>query len=242
MIGRDVGGAVVVDQLHQMGMQRQVAVLAQLADRDVQPGRGTDLHDRVGGQAGELTDPQPGAQQDLDGDPDQQPRAVGRSAQQPHGGGVVEGLGQWVVLAGQVAGEHRHPDRRLAPAPLLDPDEEHPQRPEPVGEGGGGDPVLVLPGPCSEPGLVVLDVPAGHLRSAGDLRCGLGQKAGKRAQGDTGVDHAARPQHTADLLQVAAHRVHDPRDHRFELLPARECGHPVAAPDHRAGHRAHPAA
>ena len=55
--GRHVGGAVVVDQLDELGVQRQVAVLAELADRDVQPGRGTDLHDRVGGQGGELADP-----------------------------------------------------------------------------------------------------------------------------------------------------------------------------------------
>ena len=47
--GRNVGGAVVVDQRHQLGMQGQVAVLAELADRDVQPGSGTDLDHRVSG-------------------------------------------------------------------------------------------------------------------------------------------------------------------------------------------------
>jgi hypothetical protein len=44
-------------------VQRQVAVLAELAGRDVQPRPGTDVHDRVGGEAGELADPQPRAQQ-----------------------------------------------------------------------------------------------------------------------------------------------------------------------------------
>ena len=153
-----------VDQHHQLGVQRQVAVLAELADRDVQPGCGTDLDHGVGGQGGELADPQPGAQQHLDGDPDQQPVVVGRGAEQLRGGGVVEGLGQRVVLAGQVAGEHRHPGWRLVPAPLLDADEEHPQRAEPVRQRGGGEPGLVLAGPLRQPGLVVLDVAAGDLR------------------------------------------------------------------------------
>jgi hypothetical protein len=57
----DVAGPVVLDQGEQVRVQRQVAVLAQLADRDVQPGRGADRDDGVGAQAGVLADPQPGA-------------------------------------------------------------------------------------------------------------------------------------------------------------------------------------
>ena len=109
MVRRDVPAAVGVDQLHELGVQWQVAVLAQLADRHVQPWPGTDAHDRVGAQAGVLADPQAGAQQNLDGDPDQEPLVVVRSPQQLGGGGVIEGLGQRMVLPGQVAGEHRYP-------------------------------------------------------------------------------------------------------------------------------------
>ena len=43
-------GAVVVDQRDEVWVQGQVAVLAELADRDVQPGCGTDLDDGVGAQ------------------------------------------------------------------------------------------------------------------------------------------------------------------------------------------------
>jgi hypothetical protein len=57
MPGRDVRGPVLGDQRHQVWMQGKVAVLAELADRDVQTGRGADLVDRVGGQGGELPDP-----------------------------------------------------------------------------------------------------------------------------------------------------------------------------------------
>jgi hypothetical protein len=100
VLGRDVGAAVVVDEFDQLRVQRQVAVLAELADRDVQPGRGTDLDNRVGAQRGELTDPQTGAQQHLDGDPDQQPLVGVRCPQQLRRGRIVERLGQRVVLAG----------------------------------------------------------------------------------------------------------------------------------------------
>jgi hypothetical protein len=64
-----VRGAVVVDQGDQVRVQRQVAVLAELADRDVQPRAGADLHHRISAQRGVLADPQPGAQQHLHGDP-----------------------------------------------------------------------------------------------------------------------------------------------------------------------------
>jgi hypothetical protein len=119
-VGRvDVAGAVVVDQGDQVRVQRQVAVLAELADRDVQPRPGADLHDRVRAQGGVLADPQPGAQQHFHCDADQQPRVVLRGSQQFGGAGVIQGLGQRVVLAGQVAGEHRHPGRGIGPAPFV---------------------------------------------------------------------------------------------------------------------------
>jgi hypothetical protein len=52
----DVAGAVVVDELNEVWMQRQVAVLAQLADRDVQPRPAADLHDRIRAQGGVFAD------------------------------------------------------------------------------------------------------------------------------------------------------------------------------------------
>ena len=91
--GVDVRGAVLVDQGDQVRVQRQVAVLAELADRDVQPRAGADLHDRVGLQAGVLADPQAGAQQHLHRDAHEQALVVLRGAQQFRGAGIVERLG-----------------------------------------------------------------------------------------------------------------------------------------------------
>ena len=144
-------------------MQGQVAVFVELADRDMQPGPGTDEHDGIGVQAGVFADPQSGAQQHLHGDADQHPAITLGGAQQLGGGGVVESLGQRVVLAGQVAGEHRHPGRCFVPAPFGDADEEHPQRAEAVRDRGGGQPGLVLPGAGGQPGLERLDMTPGDL-------------------------------------------------------------------------------
>jgi len=59
--GRDVPGAVGVDDLDDAWVQRQVAVLVELADGNVEPVGGADEHDRVAGQGGVLPDPQSGA-------------------------------------------------------------------------------------------------------------------------------------------------------------------------------------
>ena len=52
-----MAGAVVTDQLDQVRVQRQVPVVVQFADRDVQPVAGADLDDRFGLQAGQFADP-----------------------------------------------------------------------------------------------------------------------------------------------------------------------------------------
>jgi hypothetical protein len=164
--------------------------------------------------------PQPGAQQHFHGDPHEQPLISLGGAQQFRGGGVVEGFGQRVVLAGQVAGEHWHPWWCFVPAPFVDADEQHPQGAQPVGEGRGGHSGLVLPGAGGEPWLVVLDMAAGDLRQAGHFGGGPGQEGGERAQGQVGAADAARPQHAADLGQVAAHRGRDLRERGLQLSPA----------------------
>jgi len=94
-----------------------------------------DDDDGVGGQGGVLPDAQPGAQQELHRHPDEL-APVGLGCFEQGGRGVViECLGQGVALLGHVAGEHRDPRWCVRPGPLLDAQEEHPQRPEAVGDG-----------------------------------------------------------------------------------------------------------
>jgi hypothetical protein len=144
---REVGGPVVIDEGDQLGVQRKVAVFAELADRDVQPRAGADQDHGIGRQAGVLADPQARAQQHLHGDAQQQPAVALRGAQQPGRGGIVGGLGQRAVEAGQVAGEHRHAGGRVVPAPFAAADEQHRHRAEPVRDRGRGYGWLVLAGP-----------------------------------------------------------------------------------------------
>jgi hypothetical protein len=51
----DVPGAAVADQLDQPRVQRQVAVVLRVAQRDMLPVAGADLHHRVGVQVGQST-------------------------------------------------------------------------------------------------------------------------------------------------------------------------------------------
>jgi hypothetical protein len=53
-------------QPHELGVQRDVAVVAELAERDAQPVPGADLGDRVSFQACEFAGPHAGAGQQLD--------------------------------------------------------------------------------------------------------------------------------------------------------------------------------
>jgi hypothetical protein len=93
--------------------------------------------------------------------------------------------------------------RGVIRAPLADPDEEHPQRAEPVGDRRGGHPWRVLPGPGGQPGLEVLDVPAGDGRHGADRWRLFGQERRQRPQRLGGIDHAARPQHALEPMVPA---------------------------------------
>jgi hypothetical protein len=53
----DMTIAVGTDEFAQVRVQRQVAVIVQLADRDVQSVSGADLHDRIGSQPDQFADP-----------------------------------------------------------------------------------------------------------------------------------------------------------------------------------------
>jgi hypothetical protein len=153
VLGVDERGAVLLDAGDQVRVQRQVPVLAQLADRDVQPRCGPDLNDSVGLQCDVLADPQAGAKEHLDGDAYQHAGVGLGGTKQSGRGRVVERLGQRVVDARQVAEEDGDPGGCLGPVPFLDPDEEHPQRPE-----NRPTPALVS-------------------RRSGDRSCGEGQRA-----------------------------------------------------------------
>lgn len=98
-----------------------------------------------------------------------------------------------MVLAGNVAVEHRHPRGGIVPTPLIDAEEEHPQRAEPVRDRRRGDPVPVLAGTGREPWLVALDLGPADPRNTLDVGVLGDQERRQRAQSEVGVRHAAGP-------------------------------------------------
>jgi hypothetical protein len=123
-VGRGPGG----EQVCELGVQRDVAVVAELAQRDPQPVPGADLDDRVGLQPGELAGPHAGAGQQLDHQPVAGVGAGPGGGHQPGGVAVARELGQRPGLFRDVPGDDRVAGRRIGPVPLDDPTRRTPGR------------------------------------------------------------------------------------------------------------------
>ena len=121
--GRPVVGDPVVEQLFQLWVQRDVAVVVQFADRDPQPVGGADLHDGVDGEGEQLAAADAGAGEQFDDQPGQRIGVGAGGAQQLGRGGVVEEAWQRFVDDRQVPGEQQRPHRRVRVAPFGDPGE-----------------------------------------------------------------------------------------------------------------------
>jgi hypothetical protein len=83
------------EQAHQFGVQRHIAVFADLAQRNAQPVPGADPHYRIRVQIGQLTGPHPGPGKQLDHEPVARVGAGPGGGHQPGGVRVVEELRQW---------------------------------------------------------------------------------------------------------------------------------------------------
>ncbi len=129
--------SVVGDEVDELGVQGDVAVVEEFADGDVQPVPGADPADGVAAQAGEFTDAQAGADENFADDPLEKARSGLGDAQKLRGGGVVEGLGKGFLLPGQVAEGNGDSGWSLGPVPVVDADEEGAQVADAVGSGVG---------------------------------------------------------------------------------------------------------
>ena len=178
-VGRGPGG----EQLCELGVQRDVAVVAELAQRDPQPVPGADLDDRVGVEVGQLAGPHAGAGQQLDDEPVAGVGAGPGGGHQPGGVAVAGELGQRLGLFGDVPGDDRVAGRRVGPVPLDDPLEERPDGADPLPVRLGRDRLAAGAGLGSQPYLVVLDVIAAH---RGDRR------PARRRRSSSGRTGAAR--------------------------------------------------
>ena len=224
------GGEPAVEELFELGVQGDVAVVVQFADRDPQPVGGADLHDGVDGEVDELALAHAGAGEELDDETDQGVGVGASSDEQLRRGGIVEEPGQRVVLDRQVVGEERRPGWGVGDAPLDEPLEAQLHRVQPATHGVTVQSTAVVGGPLDEPALVVLDVAAAHLGRRTDVGVAAGEEAGELAQRLVLVgDGAGAPGHP-QLVEVAGQRLGEDRGH---LLPA--VGSGTAAPGARAG-------
>ena len=119
----------------EVGMQRDEAVVAELADGDPQPVGVADQGDGVGGELAQLAGPHAGAGQHLD-DQAIAREAVGLSRRHQLGGVlVVEELGQRIGPGRDVAVEDRVASRGVGPVPLDEALEEDPDHAQPLALG-----------------------------------------------------------------------------------------------------------
>ncbi len=192
------------------GVERDVAVGVQLADRDAEPVGGADLDDGIDGERTELAVAHPGAGQHLDDQAGEGVRIRPRRPQELGGRGVVEKAWEGLVDDGQIPGEHERPLRRVGVAPVGDPVEEAMQVDESVLD---ADPIQPLsrsqPVLGGEPRLEVLDVVAFEIGAAGDLRVVVSEPGAELAQVVLDVLHRRRPETQSDLVDVAARHFGD---------------------------------
>ena len=125
---------VGADEFDEVGVQRDVAVVVELAGGDPQPVPVTNHRDCVGLQIAELPDSHPGPGQQLDREAGVEAVLVAECSYELHVVGVVEEPGQRFVAFGEVTEEDRHPGRRIRPVPFDDPDEKHAQHADPPPE------------------------------------------------------------------------------------------------------------
>jgi hypothetical protein len=211
----EVGGGPGGEQLHQVGVQGHVPVIAELAQRDAQPVPGADPHHRVGVETGQLAGPHPGAGEQLDHEPVARVGAGPGGGHQPGGVPVVEELRQRLGFLGDVPGDHRVAGRGIGPVPLDDPLEELAHGPHPLPVRLRGDGLAAAPGAGGQPDLVVLDVIAADVTDRGQPGFG-DHPAGQLAQRVLGRIDASRCQERAELAfgahcpSMASRRGHRP--------------------------------
>ena len=207
-------GEPVVEEILELGMQGNVAVVAQLAQRHMQPVGGADLHHGIDCEIEEFTLAQAGAGQELDTQADERVGVGAGGLQQFGERGVVEEAGQRLVADRQVAGEHEHPGGDVVTVPFGEAFEAGAQRAEVLGTAGLGQRAAARRGAGGQVQLVGLDVAAAQIGDAADVGGVEGEPAGELAQHAFDSHHRRGPQRQPGLGDVAGQRGRQPGWHR----------------------------
>ena len=132
-------GEPLVEEVLELRVQGNVAVVAQLAQRHVQPVGGADLHHGIDCEIEEFTFAQAGSGQEFDTQAHERVGVDAGGLQQFGERAVVEEAGQRLVAAGQIAGEHEHPGRHVVAVPFGEAFETGAQCAEVLGQAGLGE-------------------------------------------------------------------------------------------------------
>ena len=163
-------GEPLVEEVLQLRVQGNVAVVAQLAQRHVQPVGGADLHYRIDCEIEEFTFTQAGSGQEFDTEAHERVGVDAGGLQQFGESAVVNEAGQRLVAAGQIAGEHEHPGRHIVAVPFGEAFETGAQCAEVLGQAGLGECATAASrGAGGQVQLVGLDVGAAQISNATDL-------------------------------------------------------------------------
>jgi len=136
--GVRAGGEPAVQQVFQLRVQRDVAVVAELPDRHVQPVGGPDLHHRIGGEVEEFALAKPGSGEKFHGESNERVIVGSGGLEQFGERGVVEEAWQRLIPDGQVAGENQYPRGGVVSVPFGEPLEAGAHRAQVFGEADRG--------------------------------------------------------------------------------------------------------
>jgi integrase len=207
-------GEPLVEEVLKLGMQRNVAVVAQLAQRHMQPVGGADLHHGIDCEIEEFTLAQAGAGQEFHTQAHERVGIGAGGLQQFGERGVIEEAGQRLVADGQVPGEHEHPGRDIVTVPFGEAFKAGAQRAEVLGRAGLGQRAAARRRAGGQVQLVGLDVRPVQIGDAADGRGVEREPAGELAQHAFDPHHRRGTKRQPGLSDVAGQRGRQPGRHR----------------------------
>ena len=193
-----------IKELLQLGMQGDVAVRAELADRHVQPVGRANLDDGVDRQVQELALAKTGPSEELHRQADERVRVVAGRLQQLGCRGVIEETWQGAVAQWKVTSEYQDPGGDVVASPLRQPLEACAEAAEMLSQADSAQVPATCGGAFGQMQFVDLDVPTGKVRHAGDACIVPGDKDGKSPKRSLDAVHRGRAQGEADLLDIGA--------------------------------------
>jgi hypothetical protein len=173
----------IVEQVLEVGVEWDVAVVVELADRDPHPERRTDLNDGIDSEAEEFAEADPGAGEDLDTQSCDRVRFGAGRAGEFRGGRIVEEVWKRSVDARQVADEQQRPGGHVRVAPVRGAIEGAPEVDQQFFDRGARQ---RLAGPLArlrgEPGLERFDVVSFEIGARTDGGMVLGKPGSEHTQ------------------------------------------------------------